>query len=231
VSTHLGKALRRFGRSLRARPAADAECTDGPVPPPALPAAVAPPSPPAPAPDPNDGFAEFGDFLSDLGAEPALASVEVTALDRKEREVEELRRNLELLRPIGEQLAVVERQRLAERAELQEEIDRLSGRAGGSVAAAAIPDQRVDAVMSSVAEIRAVVEAGIAEQADLRRRLQVQAQALEKTEAALERARKQLAANRAKLDERRAVATDRWNQIRQLKKRVRELERELKRAR
>jgi hypothetical protein len=66
-----------------------------------------------------EDFDEFGDFLSGLGAEAVESD---STLERKDREILELQSNLEMLRPIGDQLAVVEQQRLAERREWQAEV-------------------------------------------------------------------------------------------------------------
>lgn len=76
-------------------------------------------------PEPTDDFAdEFADLLSGIGAVDTPAG-EVSDLDRKDREIGELQRNLEMLRPIGDELARVEQLRLAERASFETELSDL----------------------------------------------------------------------------------------------------------
>jgi len=73
------------------------------------------------------GYDEFQDLLSGVGAE-TIEPTEATERDRKDMEIAELRRHLEMLRPIGDQLALVEQRRLKETAKLQEEIEELKAR-------------------------------------------------------------------------------------------------------
>ena len=61
---------------------------------------------------------EFDDFLADMGAEPV--DPEESALAIKDATIEELQRNLERLRPLGDQLAEIEKARLALESELAE---------------------------------------------------------------------------------------------------------------
>ena len=87
------------------------------------------------APEPHE---DFSDLLSGLGAEP-LAAEEVSPLDLKDREIAELRGNLEMLRPIGEELARVEQLRMAEREEFEARIAELERAAENAQAPTAAP--------------------------------------------------------------------------------------------
>lgn len=62
---------------------------------------------------------DFGDFMADLGATPVSADESVLAI--RDATIEELRRNLQALRPLGDQLAETEKARLALESQLAEQ--------------------------------------------------------------------------------------------------------------
>ena len=95
---------------------------------------------------------EFSELLGALGAEPS----DTTDLERKDREIAELQRNLEMLRPIGDELARVEQQRLAEKADHEREVADLREQITlGRSSQEAVVARQIETVLSNIAELQA----------------------------------------------------------------------------
>jgi Skp family chaperone for outer membrane proteins len=211
----------------------------------------------------GDEHLEFSELLGALGAEPS----DTSDLERKEREIAELQRNLEMLRPIGDELARVEQQRLAEKAEHEREVAELREQITlGRSSQEAVVARQIETVLSNIAELQATGSETVqlpesvppvavtpsregedASRATERNKIVELEQALEESRAevcrlsgclaelsetlskrnkALERSQDSLESLRARFEERKRLASERWHELRGLKKRLRELERE-----
>ena len=208
------------------------------------------PAAPLPArPERSERADDFQDLLLGLGAEASEPGAD-DPLARKQREIAELQRNLELLRPLGEELASAEQKRLAERAALQSEIDALQERLAGLERPAPDRDRAllpadVRALGRLVAGLELAVGVALdpaaaeghpgprereetSEPADPERELPRLRARLEKRETSLARAEERLAMWRKRGEEMKVKASERWFELRDLRGRLGALERELK---
>jgi len=195
--------------------------------------------------DHDERAEEFRDFLSDIGAE-AVETRADDELARKDREIAELQRNLEMLRPLGDELATAEQRRLAERGELSAEIDALQARLVAIEGPAPDPDRAlIPAEVRALARLVGDLETALgrtaspdqpstneaeetSQVADPQREVKRLREILEKREAAKERAEERLAMWRERGEEMKEKAAERWFELRELQGRVSELEKELR---
>jgi len=223
--TYVRRVRRTFGGTPQVedleRPAAalpNPPASTGPTPP-ALPALLDA----GPAAAPETQHADFDDLLAGLGAEPSEPS-ETSALERKDREIAELQRNLEMLRPLGDELARVEQLRLTERAEFEARIASLVASAKPRTPGPDLRDvaRLVTALESTLAEAqsadRPVAEGESAAPAA--------PSALDEVRAALDRARERLTRSRRRASEWERKASAYRFEGQRLRERLRELERE-----
>lgn len=134
----------------------------------------------------------------DLQAEIGAVLEETPESDLRDATIAELRDNLERLKPLGVLLAEAERRRLA----TEEQLARLM------LAHEALQREHDEEREAGPPDARLARE-------------------LERQSAARQRAEERLDETRAKLDEKRLVASERWKEIRALRARAKEAEREL----
>lgn len=166
---------------------------------------AAPHEPPAPlpsAPGRSTVDAEFAELLESVGAESADGRV-----DFRDHELAELREMLARLRPLGDELARTERERL-----------RLTERCAELERRQAQFEQLFARQDEELAELRE------AKDPDPSRREASLLRRLEEREGVLARERERLAQARRQRDERNQVAADRWRELRALRSRLRALE-------
>lgn len=137
---------------------------------------------------------EFGDLMAGVGATPV--SAEESAVAIREATIAELKKSLADLRPLGDRLAEIEKERMALEARVAEAREELA--------------QTVEAQRAELAELENALATA------------------ERTKARLD---DQLTRLRAKHKDRDRIATERWHEIRALKRERKALEAELKRER
>lgn len=194
---------------------------------------LAPEPPPAlPARGRSEMSDDFRDLLSDLGAEPAEAA---SPLDLKDREIEELQRNLDMLRPIGDELARVEQQRIAERREWEAEVAELRRRLAemqrASSASEAEQGPPLEGDLQHLLELVGQLERSIQDASDVRVPEDEQATGVESRPGGQGRLEAQLDAARERARKEKVKSASHWKRIQQLRARKRELESELRQER
>ena len=172
---------------------------------------------------------EFADLLSGIGA-VATPAAELSDLERKDREIAELQSNLEMLRPIGEELARVEQLRLAERATFETQLDELRGELEARNTAESSPPTAPQGPTPGLRDVSRLIEALDTTLSDARTgatpKRTPSEEALATAEGRLTRTREQLASARKRLAEQKQKTARRRAEGQELRQQVRALERE-----